>query len=289
MNDLIAPKSGSYQDARWEGELKIKPWEFPVQLVIPSLGSVEALKAAIPLWRMQTLRPYICIVDTGSDFETLEEIESLRADDVEIHYQRGHGYRHASEPVSVALDFASARCQQTYQFHSHCDVFPVARDLIERFVAACGEDEPVVGYEISGRNHCKGAMSLLWPGMVGHTATCLHYPTIRRLGITWSLDRGYAEYDLNRAEKTDTDTEVPFNLHLRKAGIKPLLLGHDQNYIRDKDNGDFDHCRSHKSSELYSPGYFETAQGWIESGIDDAQQRAKDWHNASICSTQPTG
>lgn len=287
MNDhLIAPKqAGDYQAQSWEGVCKRRPWEYPVQLVVPHLGDVAPLKAAIALWRLQTVQPYICIVDTGSDFEYLEEIEKLRAEDVEIHYLRGHGYRHASEPVSAALDFAASRCQQTYQFHTHCDVFPVARDLIERFMDACSETQPVVGYEISGRCHVKGAMSLLWRGMVGHTATCIHFPTIQRLGITWSLDRGFDEYGLTRAETSDTDTEIPFNLHLRKHGIKPVLLGHDLNFVRDR-HEDFDHCRSYASSALYSPEHFERARQWIASGIADAQQRAREWSDASFSSEE---
>jgi hypothetical protein len=276
-DNLVRPKqAGEYTAEAWEGSCELKPWQYSVQLVIPHLGDIRPLKTAIQLWRLQTVRPYICIVDTGSSFNYLRHIEALRADDVEIHYLRGHGYRHASEPVSVAIDFASARCMQEYQFLTHDDVFPMRRDLIADFVERCSRETPVVGYQISPRDHVAGAMSALWKGMVGHTATCLHYPTIRDLGITWSLDRGYSQFDLRREIRTDMDTEIPFNLHAQVKGIKPVLMGDDRNFVRDT-NRDFDHFRSLISSALYSKDHFEKASQWMEQAIMEGKKRIAEW------------
>lgn len=294
MSEFVVPQQGAqYADKSWEGRGPRKPWQYPVQLVIPHLGWVEPLKIALELWQRQTIRPYICIIDTGSEWNYMQELESLRAENVEIHYVRGHGYRHASEPVAVAMDVAAARCSQTYQFHTHSDVFPMRRDLIESFVAETSAECPVAGYQISDRSHVSGAMKLLWKGMVGHTATCIHFPTIRDLGITWSLDRGFSEFPgINRDNPSDTDTEIPFNMHLRSLGINPKLLGSDANWVRDTNN-DFDHCRSFTSSALYSRNHFKKARGWIAEAMLDAAERVKEWDNeeapATCDSVDPCG
>ena len=290
MKNLVVPvQSGDYQENAWEGVSETKPWQYAVQLVIPHLGWVDPLRVALDLWQRQTIKPYVCIVDTGSEWKYLETLESLRSENVEVHYLRAHGYRHPSEPVSVAIDFASSRCQQTYQFQTHGDVFPMRRDLIESFVAVTNKEQPVAGYEISGRSHVPGAMKILWPGMVGHTATCIHFPTIRDLGITWSLDRGFSQFSgINREERTDTDTEIPFNMHLRAVGITPVILGKDKNWVRDK-NEDFDHCRSFTSSALYSAGHFSQASEWIRQAMEDANQRAKEWDDASVRVPESSG
>lgn len=283
QNNWIAPKQSVGLDlAPWEGELETKPWQYPVQLVIPHIGWVAPLRQALELWQRQTIKPYICIIDTGSEWAYVEELETLRAENVELHYLRGHGYRHASAPVSVALDFASARCQQEYQFHTHSDVFPIRQDLLEEFISEVSPECPVVGYQISSREHVKGAMKDIWQGMVGHTATCLHFPTIRDMGITWHLDRGFSQFPgIDRRERSDTDTEIPFNQHLRELGIQPKLMGQDANWVRDITEH-FDHCRSFSSSALYSPGYFETARGWIKAAMQDARNRVKGWDDATV-------
>ncbi len=290
MSNLVVPQqAGEYESAAWEGAAEIKPWQYPVQLVVPHMGWVEPLRKSLELWQRQSVKPYICIVDTGSEWDYLQELESLRCENVEVHYLRGHGYRHASEPVSAALDFAAARCQQTYQFQTHSDVFPMRRDLLESYMEVVSEKTPVAGYQISGRSHVKGAMRFLWPGMVGHTATCLYFPTIRDMGITWSLDRGFSQFkEIGRDERSDTDTEIPFNMHLRAAGITPILLGNDNNWVRDR-NADFDHCRSFTSSSLYSEAHFDQAKEWIAAAMVDATQRAKEWDDASIRVPESSG
>ncbi len=269
----LRPRTG---DRPWEGSATVKPWDYRVQVVIAHLDTPNLLDVAIPLWRLQTVRPFVTIIDTGSTADNVAKLLKHEADDVEVHLLRSRGVRHSSSLVSMALDVALAVGHQECQFHTHTDVFPRRRDLLESLVAQCDAETPVVGYEISPRSHVNGALSGLWRGMVGHTCTMLHVPTIRSRGISWSLERGFDELGIDREPHGNTDTEVPFNLLLRKAGIRPKLIGHDKNGVRQV-TPDFDHFRSFTGAQLYSPGYYRQCQRWSEQAIAEGKQRIEDW------------
>lgn len=274
----VAPVRAQTANRPWEGSASVKPWEFRVQIAIAHCDTPELLEVALPLWRLQTVRPFVCIVDTGSSAENMSRLLALEADDVEVHCVRSRGLRHASSLVSVALDVAAAANLQEYQFHTHTDVFPRRRDLLESLIDQCDAETPVVGYEISPRSHVRGALAHLWRGMVGHTCTMLHAPTIRSHGIAWHIERGFEDLGLAREPDGNTDTEVPFNLLLRKHGLRVKLIGHDENYSR-QITDDFDHFRSFGSSLLYAPNYHAKCREWAEAAIADARQRTIEWSN----------
>jgi hypothetical protein len=263
----------------YEGRAGVKPWEYRVQLVVPHINTPEPVEAAIRLWQLQTEKPFICIVDTGSTPANLDRIRALQCDNVEVHEIKGRGYRHPSAPVAVAQDVALATCQSRYQLCTHSDVFPMSQFVIEQMLLYCDINDPVVGYEMSPRDMVHGELANLWEGMVGHTLTMLHVPTIRKLGIAWNLEQVHDEFGLARVPLGNNDTEVAFNLQLSEAGIEPLLIGHDENYKR-QITEHFDHCRSHASSQLYSDQMAQTTNGWIEDAIADANARANDWEDA---------
>ena len=107
--------------------------------------TLKPVELAVELWRCQTVRPYITIIDTGSTDEHRNRIAQLQAEDVEIHYIRGHGYLLTPPPASQfqsAQDVALALCQQEYQFNTHSDVFPVRRDLIDWYIGQCSRSCP---------------------------------------------------------------------------------------------------------------------------------------------------
>ena len=281
--DHVVPIRG--EEKPFEGTAAVKPWEYRVQVVIPHLDTPDILELGIQLWRLQTVRPFICVVDTGSNAENVRRLLALESDDVEVHFVRSRGQRHLSSLVSVALDVAAANNLQEFQFQTHTDVFPMRRDILSDLISRCGPATPVVGYEISPRNHVVGAISWLWRGMVGHTCTMLHAPTIRQHGIAWHLERGHEDLGLARLPPQNTDTEVPFNLLLRKAGITPVLIGHDENHKRHT-TADFDHFRSYGSSMLYSPGYFSRCSEWAQAAIVDARKRLAIWTEESNAQPQ---
>ena len=106
-----------------------------------------------------------------------------------------------------------------------------------------------------------------WQGMVSHTATLLHMPTMHRIGASWSLERAHAEFGLSRSPFSAwPDTETCLNLVLRKAGIAPLLIGEEENYKRQVDEN-VDHVRSFPGSLVYAPAYHKRAQEWMAAAL----------------------
>lgn len=256
--------------AGWNGNAGRKPWDYKVTAAIPHLETIEPLRLCIDVLRCQTERPYILVVDTGSSQKTRAELEALRAEDVEIHFVAAHGYRHASEPVTVALDVAQALCRSEYLFHTHADCFLRRFDFIESISARCGTENPVLGYRMSPRDWATDE----WKWMVGHTATLLHVPTIERIGATWSMGRMNSVYGYPFKSGCGgwPDTETGFNCILRDAGIKPTFIGDDRNGERQVDEN-IDHVRSYAGSKIYSEKYHQKASGWMEAAIAEAKAR----------------
>ena len=275
--NLIAPIRGARQSEPWRGNLAREPHAYAVQVVIPHLDTPEPVELAVELWRCQTVRPYVTIVDTGSTDEHRARLEELREEDVEIHYLRGHGYQHPSQPVSIAQDVALAVCQQEFQFCTHSDVFPVRRDLLEWYLEQCSATCPAVGYEISPRDHvAAGWLKRNWRGLLGHTATMIHAPTIKRLGISWDYQRAMDQVELNPENLGDFDTEVGFGLLLRQSGVLPTIVGHDVNRERQADTN-IDHVRSHASSKLLDKRYHDGCCEWMRDAMQEAGERLAAW------------
>ena len=268
---MIAPRRDQTPKA-WEGVCETKPWDYAVQLVIPHLDAIDSLLAALQLWNLQTVTPFITIVDTGSQDDALEVLNEIECENIEVVMIRSRGFRHKAQVVAMAQDVALSVCQSDRQLCTHSDVFPLCDDIIERMIDDCDYMEPVVGYEISPRDHLP-ALKDLWPGMVGHTLTMLHVPTIREYGIMWDITACWDQYGLPADQ---VDTEIAFNLRLREQGIQPLILGADSNEPR-YSTADYDHCRSHVSKALYSPDKFAEASALIGVAILEAHQRAAAW------------
>lgn len=257
----------------WEGEGK-KPWHYRVTAAIPHLDTPETLPVIIDTLRMQTERPFIQIIDTGSTPENLEQVESLRSEDVEVHVLRLNGVRHPSDFPAMAMDLAQSACRTEYLFCTHADCFLRERTVVEGMVELCREHK-AVGYEISPRLHDD------WRGMLGHTCTMFHIPTLDRLGAGWSMRRLATMYGLENHEPDPMrpnwpDTELLINYQLREAGITPFLIGSEKNHQRNQTRH-FDHCRSLVSGRLYSPEYAAKSQKWLDKAMRDAKQRLESW------------
>lgn len=259
----------------WEGRPALKPWQYPVQLVIAHLDTPEPLEVAVELWRRQTVRPFMCVVDTGSTRRNVDRLLQLEADDLEVHLVRGRGYQHPSEPVSTALDVATARLQQRYQLHSHTDVFPMRPDLIADLIRMSGSS-PVVGYRISPRDHASGWLRQHWPECVGHTLTLIDRKALVGGLPRWSLQEGWLATHAGPEPYPSHDTESWFNRCLLESGITPQFCGEDENYTNFRDHN-IHHVRSHSSSQRYSPDHFELARQWMIDALADARQRIAAW------------
>src|SRR5439155_11220887 len=97
--------------------------DYRITAVIPHLETPEPLRACVELLRLQTERPYILVIDTGSSESVKAGLEAMRAEDLEVHTVSAHGYLHSSEAVGVAQDLAFALCRSEYLFCTHSDCF----------------------------------------------------------------------------------------------------------------------------------------------------------------------
>ncbi len=276
----IAPlRNKSVEERPWEGDCLKKPWEYKVTAAIPVLDTYESLKICVEILKLQTVKPYIVIIDTGSKKENLEKINSLADEDVEVHSLRLNGVCHPSDFPAMAMDLAQAVCRTEFMFATHADVFLMKNDFIEYLLNYCGchldDKYPAVGYEISPRQHDD------WVGMISHTASMYHMETMDKIGFGWSMRRLSSLYDIKDYKPNPTrpnwpDTEILGNVILRQYNLPVKLIGKEDNFQRNKDKY-IDHCRSLTSGLLYSPEYYSQVSIWLEEAKEDALSRIETW------------
>jgi hypothetical protein len=278
----IAPiRNQPIQDKPWEGDCEIKPWDYQITAVVPVMDTYDSLSLCIDLLRLQTIKPYIIVIDTGSTKENFEKIESLRSKDIEVHSLRLNGVEHPSDFVAMAMDLGQSLCRTKFLFATHADVFLMKRNFLEYLINICGdhlEDSskfPVVGYEISPRQHTD------WQGMISHTASIYYLKTLDKIGFGWSMRRLASLYNLpnykpNPMRPNWPDTEILGNVILRQHDIPVKIIGKENNFQRNRDDN-IDHCRSITSGLLYSPEYYKKAYSWYEEAKNQALDRIKSW------------
>lgn len=264
----LAPLNGRRS---FTGVISPKPWEYTVTATLAHLETPDALATVLRTLRAQSERPYLMVVDTGSSRETCERLEAMRAPDCEIHYIRGHAWRHGSSVIAAACDLAMVTCRSEYLYLTQTDVFLRRRDFLADMRNLCAE-HPVVGYEMSPR----GWASERWKGMVGHTATMVHMPTMRKIGATWDMQRGaeWHELEYRREQNGWPDTETTFNEILRVNGVIPHFVGHDENGTNYCDEN-LRHCRSYSVMQLYGNG--DAQRNWVADAIVEAEENLRRW------------
>jgi hypothetical protein len=272
---LVAPLGTAGRPLAWEGRQAKRPWQWRVSCAIPHLDTLEPLKVVLDLLRLQTEPPYLLVIDTGSPPAVCAELERLRADDLEVHFVRGHGYRNSSGAITAAMDLAFTLCRSEYLYATHSDVFARRRDFLSWLLARCSASCPVVGYEMSPRDWATDQ----WRGVPSHTATLYHMPTMRRHGLMWSMELGY---DLagwqGRPANGWPDTETALGLRLKAEGLRVDFIGHEQNYVRHLDEN-IDHPRSYTGSKVYHPGsaWHKKTSAWMEDALRQARERVLLW------------
>ena len=275
---MIAPlRNLGPEQSPWRGDCSKKPWDYKVTALIPVLDTWNSLEVIIELLRLQTERPYILIIDTGSTPENLQKIQNFAAEDCEVHSLRLNGVSHPSDFPCFACDLGHILCRTEFLFNTHADVFLRKQNVLEEMMELCKTD-PVVGYQITPRPHKD------WVGMVGHTCLMYHVPTIDNLGISWSMRRICGYYNIEWCPDSSRpnwpDTEVGFNVLLREAGIVAKIIGTEENFQRNI-TPHFDHCRSGTSAMLYSPIYWNKCKEWLELAMQDARNRIQEWRQTT--------
>lgn len=242
------PSASVANEGVWSGTLEMKPWQYPVTVVIPHRDLMAGLKQTIKTLRLQTVRPYIVIVDNGSNPAQLAELRAMEAasPDIEVHELRSKGRRWACEVVTASMDLAFSICQTKFLYATHSDVFLKRPDYIEFLLAHCGERHPVVGYQMSPRWTTEH-----WKDTASHTATMYHMPSMRKYGVVWSMDRVVEAFGCTPDEMNQgwPDTESSLWYALRQAGVRTewigkaigtdpsvLLIGEESNSTYEDDN-----------------------------------------------------
>lgn len=276
MTQLTVPVAGDLRERPFEGTCARKPWEHEVTAVIPTLNSHERLELVVELLRLQTVRPFIVVVDTGSAPGRYDLIESMRAEDLEVHQMRLNGVEHSSEPVAMAMDWGLARCPTRFMFCTHDDCFLMSRETLRIFRDHAAQ-HVAAGHRLTRRPHDD------WNRMVGHTALMLDADWIRDHGVTWDMRRAVRRFGTARPRREEQygnwpDTEIGLNYLLWSHGVKPYITGEEQNFARNTD-GLIDHCRSTGSASLYSRGYATLHADRLSQAMIDAQRRVSAWRS----------
>jgi hypothetical protein len=148
---------------------------------------------------------------------------------------------------------------------SHSDAFLRRIDAVEIMCQWLSPECPAVGYGMTPR----GKSIPDWKRMIGHVWCGLYMPTIRTTRARW----GYVP---SGELHENWDTEVSFNRYLADAGIRPIILGGEQNWARNI-NEDYDHVRSFPLSALYLPEHHELAKEWMKDAKAKAKERIELW------------
>lgn len=279
-HDWVAPvRDLALSKKPWQGPPCRKPWSYTVTAVVPVLDTIETIPTVVELLRLQTEKPFIILIDTGSTEENLATIQKMRSHDVEVHSLRVHGVRHPSDFPAMAMDLAFAICRTRYMFATHADCFLMRQNVLEELLELCRTQSPVVGHQLSPRKHDD------WKWMVGHTCLMLDMFVMDEIGAGWSMRRlsrryGLEDYAPDPMRPSWPDTEMLLNYTLREHGIDPHFTGTEENNVRNQD-GYIDHCRSLTAGLLYSPNYYAKARGWAIDAIEKAKLRIADWKTSS--------
>lgn len=134
---------------------------------------------------------------------------------------------------------------------------------------------PVVGYELSPRKHKD------WQGMFGHTCTMFDMAVMDEIGAGWSMRRlarlfGVECHEPDPRRPNWPDTELLLNFLIRRHGIKPHLIGHEENHVRNRDEN-IDHCRSLTAALLYNETRYRQVRVWAEEAMAEARERIEQW------------
>ena len=261
----------------WQGKLHRKPWHYTITAAIPCLDHARETAAVIELLRLQTCRPYIILVDTGSTPRELAKLEALRADDVELHLIRRNGMQHHCDAIAAALDLTFSLADTPYVYCTHQDCFARSRHLLQHLMDNI-HGLAAIGYRLSPRAYAG------WEAHFGHTCTLFSVAEWDRIGITWSLRRAASLIGQGRpaneaVTKYQIDTEAAVNVLLQRAAAKTSFIGTEGNFIRTKD--DFiDHPRSVICTKLYFPDQYPGRRADCDLALAEAHERIRLWRSS---------
>jgi hypothetical protein len=270
----IVPIPGTAWPEAVRGTIARKPWQYAITAVIPCLDHSAETKLCVAILRLQTLRPYILLIDTGSRPHEARALEEMRAPDLEIHSIRANALPHTCSAIAAALDLGFSLAATPYAFTTHQDCFLRDRHFLD-FLAQKMPLHSVVGYQISPRRF-EG-----WEKWFGHTAALWDLRDLDRIGATWTLRRAAAMLGMGPLATTPDplnhiDTETAMNLAILRAGLATEQIGSEINFERTRDSW-IDHARSLICTKLYFPDKYQAARAACDLAMIEAQQRISRW------------
>lgn len=278
----IIPIRTADPPAKWQSTLQRKPWDHCITAVIPVLDHVDETIACVELLRLQTLKPYIILIDTGSLPLAFSRIEQMRAEDLEVHAIRCHASAHPCGIIASALDLGFSLAWSRFVFTTHQDCFLRNRQFLD-FLLSYMPRYSVVGYQISPRKFVG------WERWFGHTATLFDTTDWDMIGATWSLRRAARELRIGPCQDTpdlqgNVDTETTMNLCYLRSGLHTRQIGQEQNFIRTRDEW-IDHPRSLTCTSLYSPDIYEQQKKTTALALAEANERIAHWRHTGPAET----
>ena len=269
----------------WQGRMHRKPWHFLITAAIPCLDHAVETAAVIELLRLQTCKPYIILVDTGSCARELAKLETLRAQDVELHLIRRNAMQHPCDSIAAAMDLAFSMADTPYVYTTHQDCFLRARHWLQHLVDNI-HGLAAIGYRLSPRKFPG------WEQHLGHTSTLFSVAEWDRLGATWSLRRAAGLLGVGRPANDMTifdaiDTEAAFNARFIQAGAKTAIVGYEENFVRTLDDN-IDHPRSLVCTGLYYPPSYQARREAADLALQAALVRIRLWRSSGPADPQVT-
>jgi hypothetical protein len=271
------PQQNELPPVTWQGKLHRKPWHYMITAAIPCLDHARETAAVIELLRLQTCKPYIILVDTGSTLSERNKLENLRDVDLELHQLRRNGTYHPFDSIASALDLAFSLADTPYVFTTHQDCFLRSRHFLQHLMDNI-HGLAAIGYRLSPRKY------LGWETQLGHTATLFCLAEYDRLGLSWSLRRAahllaFHKPDGWQQHRDQIDTEACINTLLKRADAKTAFAGTEQNYTRTCDDY-IDHPRSVICTKLYGPQIYPGRRADCDLALADAQERIRLWRSS---------
>jgi hypothetical protein len=262
---LTAPNRDLSVPKVWEGPTHTKPWNYPVTVGIPHLGSnLRVLQLAIETWRKQTRKPFIQVVDTGSPIAMLNDLLNLESDDLEISVNRSRGFRGKWEGVALAYQQLFNSCRTPYLLLTHNDLIPISQTVLDEMMSLCTPRQPVVGYSKPQKE-----------GTLGLHLTMLHIQTLDRVWLTWQ-HRWY-RHNMALTDKPEGySLEESFNKTLSLSGIKPLILGSGTTFRR-QITPHFDHIGGLSNTLIYDRPHASEIGQIAEEVTTAAEERLRKW------------
>jgi glycosyltransferase involved in cell wall biosynthesis len=234
-------------------------------IIVPTASRSPTLRSVLATHQHQTEPHETIIIDTSTDHQTYPDFIA--------DFKHNKSPRYCYLPpkpnaaicsvITEAIDMAIAIATTEWVLLTHDDVWLKRNDFITQLIkTALFHSKSVVGYEMSPRDH----VTQEWRGMVSHTATLLHRPTMVSIGARWNLTEATDRTDPAERRPGWPDTETNFGRLLKDRSILPLFIASETNEPHYEDDN-IVHRRSLTSHRTHPALANAGDEAWITEQI----------------------